>query len=199
MVSNVTFNGKQLGRNALSTLVALLQLPWNPCLAFLHHFQTDAPVCTPPLWSSTRRRATQSLFSKMFCFLFEGFDQEKAMESEQFIVSRQRAESLSWWTPRWALQSPVRYNPLRPPPLGSPPAFASVRRRLKDAEDPSQGCPVVITLCCRGDCTSSWISEALYFLFYCTLSPTNLTQFLFPEPSTLNCQVHHAETFLFGN
>lgn len=67
MVSNVTFNGKQLGQNALSTQVSLLQLR-------LSYFPS-------PLWEwcsgsrelSTGVRHTKSHF-KMLCYFFVGFN-----------------------------------------------------------------------------------------------------------------------------
>ena len=129
MVSNVTFNGKQLGQNALSTPTSLLP-PWNSCLHFLYDSETDAPACATSLKVSTVGKHTKCLV-KLFSFPSLGFN------------PREGQNNSLWWVDGWVDElTGTMQGSLEPgseltlswsvsPPAGS----VSLRGRMKDTEN----------------------------------------------------------------
>ena len=62
MVSNVSFNGKQLGQNALSTLASLLLLPWNLVLRSFTTLKHHVPLSGGRPWGETHKVGFQVLW-----------------------------------------------------------------------------------------------------------------------------------------
>ena len=149
MVSNVTVNGKQLGGKCLKDSGCFIAISLKSISCF--PFTTFKAMNQPRLHLSGaqhRGKLHTVYFTRCFAFCLKASTQEKNQNSSLF---RGRGQSFSRRLPCWALQSPVHH------PLGIPAGLASVRGRLRDAEDLSQECPVEITLHFRGDCTSWWI------------------------------------------
>lgn len=93
MVSNVTVNGKQLGKCLKDSgcFIATF-LKSIPCFLF-----TTCKAMNQPrlhLWRSAR--GTHSLFSKMFCFLSEGsFGPKRRLWNQKSLLFRGRRQSHS--------------------------------------------------------------------------------------------------------
>lgn len=95
MVSNVTVNGKQLGGNAWRTLAALLQLSWNPYLAFsLPLAKQWTSLDFTSLELSTGASHTQSVFQDVLLSVWR-FRPKRRLWNQKSSLFRGRRQSHS--------------------------------------------------------------------------------------------------------